>query len=506
MEQEKQKASTEFGAVLAGKLSSTAAAKQWLASRATKDGEDVLDLGTKLKLVDDRKRINQMRENIRKTKAEYLPADYGAAAASPPSPVNIDPAQEPKPEQKQERAALKNWEERRVWNRGSGTLAQLPGYQSRPRKEEEKKKPRPQPRRKARFSDEEDAADDSEGEEDTRRHPRRSSRQATAPAPQIPPPYPSYYPYPYPPAPPPWLMGYQNNERSQLLAENLRELKEKMGEAVKRSEQLETQIGRFKEQKKIRSQIIRPPQSAMCREETPTVEPTAKKPVLAQNMERKEDLEAEEKAMLNLVAQEHDSLRMLSSLDPKSELYQYKLEQYKQMSAYRTQLEKALQRQRLEKLKYDFNMQKRAAKLSLLPPPPPPPAPEEQKGPSIVEPPAEEYVPPAEVRSVEYNEHDGFILYLDYVKNVPETLGRIKLCYNVFDDGQALLPTTPETEFCAAQYGTAKIAVCNQVAEVVPNHGSVLVVEMKVEDETTGEAKTVGWTFVELFDAKKQLL
>ena len=83
--------------------------------------------------------------------------------------------------------------------------------------------------------------------------------------------------------------------------------------------------------------------------------------IFAQNEQRAEDMEAEEKALLNVAAQEYDALKMLSDLDPESELYKYKLQQYKEMSTYRADIEKALQKQRLEKLKFDFAVQKKHA-------------------------------------------------------------------------------------------------------------------------------------------------
>lgn len=40
---------------------------------------------------------------------------------------------------------------------------------------------------------------------------------------------------------------------------------------------------------------------------------------------RSEDLQVEERALMNLAAQEYDALRILSRLPPDSDLYQYKM-------------------------------------------------------------------------------------------------------------------------------------------------------------------------------------
>lgn len=61
---------------------------------------------------------------------------------------------------------------------------------------------------------------------------------------------------------------------------------------------------------------------------------------------------------MNLQAQEFDQLRMLQRLDKNSDLYEYKLKQFKELSAMRAEAEKVLQEQRIEKLKRDFDREK----------------------------------------------------------------------------------------------------------------------------------------------------
>lgn len=62
-----------------------------------------------------------------------------------------------------------------------------------------------------------------------------------------------------------------------------------------------------------------------------------------QNDARADDLEVEERALMNLAAQEYDSLRVIQRLPKDSDLYEYKLKQYKELSAMRTEVEKVLQ-------------------------------------------------------------------------------------------------------------------------------------------------------------------
>ena len=66
----------------------------------------------------------------------------------------------------------------------------------------------------------------------------------------------------------------------------------------------------------------------------------------------------EERALMNLAAQEYDQLRLISKLPVNSELYRYKMDQYKEISTMRTEVEKVLQEQRLEKIRRDYEKQK----------------------------------------------------------------------------------------------------------------------------------------------------
>jgi hypothetical protein len=77
-----------------------------------------------------------------------------------------------------------------------------------------------------------------------------------------------------------------------------------------------------------------------------------------QNRFRSEDLETEERALVSLCYQEYDHLRMLSKLGVNSELYRYKMDQYKELSTMRAEIEKVLQEQRLEKIRRDFEKSK----------------------------------------------------------------------------------------------------------------------------------------------------
>jgi hypothetical protein len=78
---------------------------------------------------------------------------------------------------------------------------------------------------------------------------------------------------------------------------------------------------------------------------------------LRQDVDRCEDLESEEKAMVNLASQEYDALKVLSTIPEHTELYKFKFEQYMKLSEVRAKAEVYLQEQRLQRLSKNFEMQ-----------------------------------------------------------------------------------------------------------------------------------------------------
>lgn len=61
--------------------------------------------------------------------------------------------------------------------------------------------------------------------------------------------------------------------------------------------------------------------------------------------------------MVNLMSQEYDALKVLSTIPEHTELYKYKFEQYKKLSEVRAKCEVFLQEQRLQRLSKNFELQ-----------------------------------------------------------------------------------------------------------------------------------------------------
>lgn len=91
---------------------------------------------------------------------------------------------------------------------------------------------------------------------------------------------------------------------------------------------------------------------------TAAEEPFPEDFVFRQNEFRVEDLEIEERALMHLQAQDYDQLRQVVKLPVNSELYRYKMDQFKEISTMRAEVDKVLQEQRLEKIRRDFEKQK----------------------------------------------------------------------------------------------------------------------------------------------------
>lgn len=78
-----------------------------------------------------------------------------------------------------------------------------------------------------------------------------------------------------------------------------------------------------------------------------------------QNEVRSVDLTDEERLLMNLQAQEVDALRVISRIPIGTELYRFKMEQFKELSTTRAEVEKIVQEQRLQKLRRDFEKVRR---------------------------------------------------------------------------------------------------------------------------------------------------
>lgn len=77
----------------------------------------------------------------------------------------------------------------------------------------------------------------------------------------------------------------------------------------------------------------------------------------AQNKYINPDLNEEEKALLMLQREDVDQLRLIAEIPKNNELYQFKLQQYKEHATQKQEIQKIILEQRLQKLKYHAQIQ-----------------------------------------------------------------------------------------------------------------------------------------------------
>jgi len=504
LEKDKSQIQKDLEAVLSGDLTNL---KKGEISRWTQGAEQMeLDFETKKKLMEDRMKINKMRENIRKTKNDYLTdEDLKIPENDAPFIPNLN-TQIPNLESRYQKPKEKSDGVKSIIK--AGGMQQLPGFGS----PSITRKKAPKEEKKVKFAEPEEPEEENE-EEEEKPKPRPKKKNLSAqiekpynnpnlymPQQPLPPAYSQYYPYP---APPPWAYNIPPPQQtvptqaapnvSPYLQEHLKEMKSELEKAVKQSEMLESEIER------IKSEPEKPMENSI---KTPTPNYGQKdqnEPVLSQNMNRNDDLEAEEKAMLNLVAQERDSLKVLSKLDPSSEIYTYKLQQYKDMSAYRAEMEKALQAQRMAKLKFDFAMQKK----SLYAKPITPTAPIPPKT-GIAPQPIPDEVP--KTSPVIYDKKKGFVLYIDFVTGLQGNIMKPKLAYNIYNNVNCVFPDLQTTNVSENEYGTAYLRHAHPILGIEPVPNENLICELEAYTPESQDLMGICWTFLPIFDRNCYLL
>eukprot|EP01022_Parablepharisma_sp_SALTPOND_P032082 TRINITY_DN827_c0_g1_i1.p4 TRINITY_DN827_c0_g1~~TRINITY_DN827_c0_g1_i1.p4 ORF type:complete len:532 (+),score=76.56 TRINITY_DN827_c0_g1_i1:13227-14822(+) len=382
-----------------------------------------------------------------------------------------------------------------------GGLGQIPGYSKQSLKNEGTKlppmkpKPKPAPR---------------ESQQPAPRESQLPVYQEEEPAPIRPPPQPVQSQV-YPPAPPPnWMSMYNPPVAQQtdpMLLHSLMEVKEKIAKTFEKNKNLEEELKKLKESK---VETAKPFMSVV-----PTKPPTAKKEIelptpkdttFAQNEQRAEDLEAEEKALLNIAAQEYDALQLLSKLDPNSDLYKYKLQQYKDMSAYRAEIEKVLQRQRLERLRFDFEVQKKRVVGG--PPQEDLGNVERLKKDSIVARLQKEHAAQAPDQSPFYDPTVGFNLGFDFAYNLPPDVAKLQAVYGVFAKGIPIIELQQAGPIPAKMdrdnKASCMMSFNKNFKDVPAIPEAQLIVELQGIDRN-GQQFNIGWTFLDLFDAANKL-
>lgn len=318
-----------------------------------------------------------------------------------------------------------------------------------------------------------------------------------------------YQPYqPYQP----WPAMYQQPQTDPELAKSLAEIKNVLEESTEKNKNLEAELKKLKDVKKAQQIVITP--KVKSRETTPAKDEPATegRTEFAQNEERADDLEEEEKALLNLTAQDYDELQLLAKLDPESELYKHKAQQYKEMAAHRADAEKVLQKQRLEKIAFDLDLRKKkmagvteSAVASFG-------AVEKQKKESLLAALRKQYAAQAQDHAIISPTYDitlGFNVGIDFACNLPPEVTRLQVVFAVFSAASTVveaLQAGPAAvkEDRSKPAGTCALNFSKNVKFVPPSSELQMVFELQGVD-SNGSPFTLGWTFINLFDSLNRL-
>ena len=246
------------------------------------------------------------------------------------------------------------------------------------------------------------------------------------------------------------------------------------------------------------------------------------------------ELTEEEKVLASLAAQEVDSMRMLSLIPPDTELYKFKLEQFKDISATRAEIEKVVQEQRVMKLKYRNDVIRReedkefernqftdGLRRKLI---------DLQAGNGIN--PADRPVSnmsnasedsryahhshpnKARPRNTQkyYNPAEGFRVHWDFCFGLPDKVYFIQIVYGIYVNGQEVVPPTvmgplpcerdeEDNLFCL-------INATSQLQQMSSHPSANLVFEFQVTDNPErgkGHVISYAWSLLELFNQRHEL-
>lgn len=254
-----------------------------------------------------------------------------------------------------------------------------------------------------------------------------------------------------------------------------------------------------------------------------------------QNQMRNVDLNEDERMLVHLTMMEADSLRMLSRIPRDSELYRFKLEQYKELSTQRAEAEKLIQETKLRKMKRALDMRikeedrrfdnqrfvddirKQTTSNQLQ---------KEGKIPQV------QLVSPEEglkdlnrkpqvdrgttrkqigADSGGYDPDHGFIIHWDYVFGIPKNQKFCQLVYAIRNgDEDVLSPEVVEPRAVRDQNVEKNQCIFyenNHIREIEPAKLTNLIVEVQMLKSlnNTDEYESLGWTFINLFDVNLEL-
>jgi len=233
---------------------------------------------------------------------------------------------------------------------------------------------------------------------------------------------------------------------------------------------------------------------------------TAQKEFFIQNEARSVDLNEDERMIVGLGAQEVDALRLMSQLPIGTELYRFKMEQFKELSTTRTEMEKIMQEQRLLKMRREFEKVRREEDRKF----------ENEKWvddqrKNIIANRLRKDLNPTKKTKV-YDPTEGFIISWDYLLSVPKKNDHCQIVYGIYINGDEVHPPSMiEPKACEVDTSVTNRCIFGEdhpVSEIPANANALLIFEVQLfpsKDSTNPRLTSFGWSQLDLFDARREL-
>ena len=232
----------------------------------------------------------------------------------------------------------------------------------------------------------------------------------------------------------------------------------------------------------------------------------AGKEFFIQNETRNVDLNEDERMIVGLGGQEVDQLRLLSQLPIGTELYRFKMDQFKELSTTRGEMEKIIQEQRLLKMRRDFEKVRREEDRKF----------ENEKWvdeqrKNIIANRLRKDLSPNKQFKV-YDPTEGFIIHWDYLLSVPKRNDSCQIVYGIYINGEEVYPPSMiDPHACEVDTSVTNRCIFGEnhaISEIPANANALLIFEVQVfpsKDSPNPRLTSFGWSQLDLFDARREL-
>ncbi len=224
------------------------------------------------------------------------------------------------------------------------------------------------------------------------------------------------------------------------------------------------------------------------------------------NEPRSVDMTEEERTLVNLQAQEVDALRLLSQIPIGTELYRFKMDQFKELSTTRAEIEKIVQEQRLQRIRRDFEKKRREEDRKY----------EneiwvDQQRKNIIAARLRKDLQPTKLE-MKYDPTEGFIIHWDYCLGVPKRNDSCQIVYGIYINGdEVYAPRLIDPHPCEIDTSITNRCIFGEshhILDIPANSNALLIFEVQIfpnKDNPSPKLVSYGWTQLDLYDSRREL-